>query len=261
MKKQLLTSNSSLLNKNDNENFCRGRKPVLDLLTKTPERCSKLLIANNVRPPFLDEILQAAHNANITYQIVAPEALDKISGGERHQGVICKLTELKPLELEEFLRTLDKNSPCLLVILDHIEDPHNLGAVIRSAEAGGASAVIFAKRRSAVPNDTVIKISAGASLRLPLVQVANITNTIERLKELNFWIVGLSEKSEISIWSEKLPERCVLVVGAEGSGISRLVIEHCDILTKIPIKNDGVGSLNASVAAALGIFEWARNFN
>ena len=262
MKKQLLTSNSSLLIPNPSFSFCRGRKPVLDLLTKTPELCSKLLIANNVRPPFLDEILQAARQANITYQIVAPEYLDKISGGERHQGVICKLTELKPLELEEFLRNSvldkDKNSPALLVILDHIEDPHNLGAVIRSAEAGGAAGVIFAKRRSAVPNDTVIKISAGASLRLPLIQVANITNTIERLKELNFWIVGLSEKSEISIWSEKLPKRCVLVVGAEGSGLSRLVIEHCDILAKIPIKNEGVGSLNASVAAALGIFEWSR---
>ncbi len=249
----------------NNENFCRGRKPVLDLITKTPGLCSKLLIADNVRPPFLDEILKAARDFNVTYQIVLPEVLDKISGGERHQGVICKLTESKPLELEEFLRSFEKekekNSPCLLVILDHIEDPHNLGAVIRSAEAGGVSAVIFAKRRCAVPNDTVIKISAGASLRLPLIQVANITNTIERLKELNFWVVGLSEKSEISIWSEKLPERCVLVVGAEGSGLSRLVIEHCDILAKIPIKNDGVGSLNASVAAALGIFEWARNFN
>jgi len=248
-------------------NFCRGRKPVLDLLTKTPERCSKLLIANNVRPPFLDEILQAARDSNVTYQIVAPEALDKISGGERHQGVICKLTEDKPLELEEFLKIFNedkdkknKNSPALLIILDHIEDPHNLGAIIRSAEAGGASGVIFAKRRSAVPNDTVIKISAGASLRVPLIQVSNITNAIERLKELNFWVAGLSEKSEKSIWSEKLPERCVLVVGAEGSGISRLVIEHCDLLVKIPIKNEGVGSLNASVAAALGIFEWARNF-
>ena len=152
----------------------------------------------------------------------------------------------------------DKNSPALLVILDHIEDPHNLGAIIRSAEAGGAAGVIFAKKRSAAPNDTVIKTSAGASLRLPLIQVSNIINTIERLKELNFWIVGLSEKSETSIWSKDLPERCVLVVGAEGSGISRLVIEHCDILAKIPIKNDGVGSLNASVAAALGIFEWSR---
>ena len=253
-KKQLLTPHPSLLT--ESENVCRGRKPVLDLITKTPELCGKLLIANNVRPPFLDEILQAARNADITFQIVAPEALDKLSGGEKHQGVICRLTETKSLDLEEFLTKLDKTSPALLIILDHIEDPHNLGAVIRSAEAGGAAGVIYAKRRSAMPNDTVIKTSAGASLRLPLIQVANITRAIEKLKEANFWIVGLSEKSEVSIWSDKLPERCVLVVGAEGTGISRLVMENCDMLVKIPIKKDSAGSLNASVAAALGIFEW-----
>ncbi|MBR6901778.1 MAG: 23S rRNA (guanosine(2251)-2'-O)-methyltransferase RlmB [Synergistaceae bacterium] len=240
------------------ENFCRGRRPVLDLLTKTPELCGKLLIANNVKPPFLDEILTAARDAEVVYQIVAPEALDKISGGEKHQGVICNITQSKPLTLEEFLKNLDKNIPALLVILDHIEDPHNLGAIIRSAEAGGALGVIYAKRRSAVPNDTVIKTSAGASLRLPLIQVTNITRTIERLKEFNFWIVGLSEKSEKSIWSEKLPERSALVIGAEGFGLSRLVMENCDMLVKIPIKENSAGSLNASVAAALGIFEWAR---
>ena len=97
-------------------------------------------------------------------------------------------------------------------------------------------------------------------MRLPLIQVVNITDAIEKLKELNFWTVGLNEKSEISIWSEKLPERCALVIGAEGSGISRLVTEHCDMLMKIPIKKESAGSLNASVAAALGIFEWSRNF-
>ena len=90
--------------------ICRGRKPVLDLLTKTPSRCSKLLIANNVRPPFLDEVVNAAKNAKVTFQIVAPEALDKISGGEKHQGVICRLTQVKQIELEEFLRDINDNS-------------------------------------------------------------------------------------------------------------------------------------------------------
>ena len=165
----------------------------------------------------------------------------------------------KTLELDDFLRELDDKAPVLVVILDHIEDPHNLGAIIRSAEAGGASAVIHAKRRSAIPNGTVIKTSAGASLRLPVIQVVNISRTIERLKESGFWAVGLSEKSERSIWNEKFPERCALVVGAEGSGLSRLVREMCDMTSRIPIKG-GVGSLNASVAAALGIFEWARTY-
>ena len=242
------------------EDICRGRKPVIDLLTKSPSRCAKLIIANNVRPPFLDELLDMARAAGITWQIAAPEALDKISGGEKHQGVICRLTQSKTLELDSFLKSIDSKAPALAVILDHIEDPHNLGAVIRSAEAGGASCVVYAKRRSAIPNDTVIKTSAGASLRLPLIAVANITRTIERFKAADFWTVGLDGKAEESLWSEKLPERCALVVGAEGEGLSRLVCESCDILRRIPIKSEGVSSLNASVASALGIFEWSRHY-
>ena len=240
------------------EDICRGRKPVIDLLTKSTSRCAKLIIANNVRPPFLDELLDMARAAGVTWQITAPEALDKISGGEKHQGVICRLTQSKTLELDSFLKSIDSKAPALAVILDHIEDPHNLGAVIRSAEAGGASCVVYAKRRSAIPNDTVIKTSAGASLRLPLIAVANITRTIERFKAADFWTVGLDGKAEESLWSEKLPERCALVVGAEGEGLSRLVCESCDILRRIPIKSEGVSSLNASVASALGIFEWTR---
>ncbi|MBQ3447153.1 MAG: 23S rRNA (guanosine(2251)-2'-O)-methyltransferase RlmB [Synergistaceae bacterium] len=240
------------------EDICRGRKPVIDLLTKSPSRCAKLIIANNVRPPFLDELLDLARSKNVTWQVAAPEALDKLSGGEKHQGVICRLTQAKTMELEEFLRGLEGEKSALIVVLDHIEDPHNLGAVIRSAEAGGASGVITAKRRSAVPNDTVIKTSAGASLRLPVVQVANITRTLEALKSANFWTVGLDAEAKVSIWSERLPDRTALVVGAEGFGLSRLVGETCDLLIKIPIKQEGVSSLNASVAAALGIFEWAR---
>ena len=242
------------------EDICRGRKPIIDLLTKSPSRCAKLIIANNVRPPFLDELLDMARAAGVTWQIAAPEALDKISGGEKHQGVICRLAQSKTLELDSFLKSIDSKAPALAVILDHIEDPHNLGAVIRSAEAGGASCVVYAKRRSAIPNDTVIKTSAGASLRLPLIAVANITRTIERFKAADFWTVGLDGKAEESLWSEKLPERCALVVGAEGEGLSRLVCESCDILRRIPIKSEGVSSLNASVASALGIFEWSRHY-
>lgn len=238
--------------------ICRGRKPVLDLLAKSPFRCAKLLIANNVRPPFLDEVIDAAKSAGVIFQVVAPEALDKLSGGEKHQGVICRLTQAKTLGLEEFLRGLDGEKSALVVVLDHIEDPHNLGAIIRSAEAGGASGVITAKRRAAIPNDTVIKTSAGASLRVPVIQVANITRTIESLKAADFWTVGLDAEAGESLWSEALPERTALVVGAEGFGISRLVGETCDMLRKIPIKQEGVSSLNASVAAALGIFEWSR---
>ncbi len=239
--------------------ICRGRKPVIDLLAKSPSRCAKLIIADNVRPPFLDELLDLARSNNITWQIAKPEALDKLSGGEKHQGVICRLTQAKTLELSDFIKTLEGKSSALVVVLDHIEDPHNLGAIIRSAEAGGAAGVITAKRRAALPGDTVIKTSAGASLRVPLIQAANITRTIETLKTANFWTVGLEAEAPESLWSGEIPDRCALVIGAEGFGLSRLVRETCDLLMKIPIKQEGVSSLNASVAAALGIFEWTRH--
>ena len=183
--------------------------------------------------------------------------LDKISNGENHQGVICELKPVKYFELDEFINNL-KSERALIVILDHIEDPHNLGAIIRTAEAGGASCVIFPKDRAALPSGTVIKTSAGASLRLPLIQVVNINSAIEKLKNKNFWVLGLDEKSNINIYDEKFPDKTALIIGAEGSGISRLVKKNCDILLRIPIKSGGVGSLNASVAASLGIFEWTK---
>ena len=239
--------------------ICRGRKPVIDLLTKSPEKCAKLFIANNVRPPFLDDLLEAAKNSGVIYQIVDPRALDKLSEGDKHQGVICTLNPVKQIDLDEFLKNIPEG-PALIVVLDHLEDPHNLGAVIRSAEAGGALCVIHAKRRAAIPNDTVIKTSAGAALRLPVIQVVNITRTLEALKAKNFWTIGLDSEAKDSIWNDTLPERTALVIGAEGFGLSRLVSESCDMLMKIPIKKDSAGSLNASVAAALGIFEWSRNY-
>ena len=231
---------------------------MLDLVRGNPSRCTRLLIANNVRPPFLDELTDVALAGRVVYQMVAPEALDKLCPGERHQGVACRITETKPVELEPFLRALPKDKPALIVVLDHIEDPHNMGAIVRSAEAAGAAAVTYSRRRSALPGGTVVKTSAGAALRLPMIPVVNIVRTIEQLQALDFWIVGLEGRAEASLWGkDALPARLALVVGAEGEGLSRLVSQTCDQLLRIPIQG-GVGSLNASVAAALGMFEWRR---
>lgn len=240
------------------DDICWGRQPVLDLVKSAPERCMKLIIANNVRPPFLDELVDAARAGKVLYQMIAPEALDGLCPGVNHQGVACRITEVKQVELEPFLKTLPENSPVLIVVLDHIEDPHNLGSIVRSAEAAGASAIVFSKRRSALPGGTVVKVSAGAALRLPMISVVNIARTLEQLKKANFWTVGLENEAETSLWSEPLAARSALVVGAEGEGLSRLVKENCDQLLRIPIQG-GVGSLNAGVAAAMGMFEWKRS--
>jgi 23S rRNA (guanosine2251-2'-O)-methyltransferase len=230
-----------------------------------PGRCLKVVIANNVRPPFLDELTDAARAGKVVYQMTAPEALDTLCPGVRHQGVACRVTEAKLLELEPFLEGLPKEQgqkkPALIVVLDHIEDPHNLGAVVRSAEAVGAAAVLYPKRRSALPGGTVMKVSAGAAMRVPMIPVVNIARSIEQLKEAGFWTVGLENEVGSSFWDEaNLPSRTAFVIGAEGEGLSRLVGEKCDQLLRIPIRG-GVGSLNASVAAALAMFEWSRRLS
>lgn len=239
------------------DDVCWGRQPVLDLVRNTPSRCTRLLIANNVRPPYLDELVDLARAGRVVYQLVAPEALDKLCPGERHQGVACRLTETVPVDLEPFLKALPAEAPALIVVLDHVEDPHNLGAIVRSAEAAGAAAAVYSRRRSALPGGTVVKTSAGASLRLPMIPVVNVVRTLAQLQAAGFWIVGLEGRAEVSLWEDEVPARLALVVGAEGEGLSRLVSESCDQLLRVPIQG-GVGSLNASVAAALGMFEWRR---
>jgi 23S rRNA (guanosine2251-2'-O)-methyltransferase len=241
------------------DDVCWGRKPVLDLVKTTPERCVKLVIANNVRPPFLDELVDAARSGKVVYQMTAPEALDALCPGVHHQGVACRVTEVKLLELDSFLKALPQDSPALIVVLDHIEDPHNLGAVVRSAEAAGAAAVVFPKRRSALPGGTVVKVSAGAAMRVPMISVVNVARSVERLKEAGFWTIGLDNGAETSLWKEpgSIQSRTVFVVGGEDEGLSHLVGRSCDQLLRIPVQG-GVGSLNASVAAALGMFEWSK---
>ena len=240
------------------DDVCWGRQPVLDLIKNSPSRCTRLIIANNVRPPFLDELTDAARAGKVVYQMVPPEAVESLCPGVRHQGVGCRVTEVAPVDLEPFLNALPKEEPALIVVLDHVEDPHNLGAIVRSAEAAGAAAVVYSKRRSALPGGTVVKTSAGAALRLPMIAVVNVARTLEELQEAGFWVVGLEGEAEASLWGDALPDRTALVVGAEGQGLSRLVGEKCDQLLRIPIEGK-VGSLNASVAAALGAFEWRRS--
>ena len=240
-----------------NDNYIlTGRNPIREAL-KNHHDLEKLLVQKGDLSGSAKEIVQKAKEQKIQIQVVEKSRLDAIA--PNHQGLIAFASAYQYSSVEDILETASQRGEApFIILLDGITDPHNLGAVIRSAEAGGASCVVYAKRRSAIPNDTVIKTSAGASLRLPLIAVSNITRTIERFKESNFWTIGLDSNAEESLWAETLPGRCAIVIGAEGEGLSRLVKTNCDMLRKIPISKDGVSSLNASVAAALGIFEWSR---
>ncbi len=236
-----------------------GRQVVLQLLKETPDRVQKVFLGKNVSETFTRQIKTLAAAGGIAVQTVESDVLTDMCGQVNHQGVACRSGDVSIMDFDDLLKSLPAQGPQLLVLLDHIQDPHNLGAIVRSAEACGAKGVVFPRRRGALPGGVVVKVSAGAALRLPMAGVTNVARTVEQLQEAGFWTIGLENKRGRSLWSEPMPEKVALVVGAEGEGLARLVAETCDELVQIPVTGS-VGSLNASVACAVGMFEWARKW-
>ncbi len=241
------------------DDLCWGRNPVLSLLENNPERCSKVLLAKNVQPHVRAKIEELCRTAKIVFNNVDSVALDRLSAGENHQGVAACIVPVTLLDVEEFISSLPKApAPCLVLLCDHLQDPHNLGAVIRTAEAAGASGVVIPKRGGCMPTGTVIKTSAGAALRLPVARAGNIAQTIKLFQDENFWTVGLAMEGSDTLFKEDMPPRLLTVIGAEGDGLGHAVEKACDELRRIPMYGK-TGSLNASVAAALALFEWTRS--
>ena len=240
------------------EDICWGRNPVFSLLEESPERCMKVLTSKTVQPHIKARLQDLCKAANIVLLTVDPAALDKMTNKENHQGVVAYMAPMKLWDAEEIIQMLPKApEPAMVLLCDHLQDPHNLGAVIRSAEAAGASAVI-PKRGGALPTGTVVKTSAGAALRLPIAKTGNVSQTIRLLQEANFWVVGLSMEAEETLFKEDMPPRVVIVIGAEGDGLGQAVAKSCDELRHIPMAGK-TGSLNASVAASLALFEYKRS--
>ena len=243
------------------EDVCWGRNPVISLLEDSPERCTKVLMSKTIQPHVRAKIQDLCRAANVVFQFADAAALDRTTGRENHQGVVAWMAPVELREAEEFIASLPAPpAAAMLLLCDHIQDPHNLGAVVRSAEAAGASGVLIPKRGGCLPTGTVVKTSAGAALRLPIAKTGNVSQTIRLLQEANFWVVGLAMEGTESLFKGDLPKRLALVVGAEGEGLGTAVSKACDELRSIPMKG-GTGSLNASVAAALAMFEWARSNN
>jgi 23S rRNA (guanosine2251-2'-O)-methyltransferase len=184
--------------------------------------------------------------------------MDSMLDGENHQGVIATVAATEMKILDEALASLpDSPQPVLAVLADHVEDPRNLGAMIRSAEAATAVFVALPTRRSSLPTGTVAKTSAGASMRLPLVSVGNTANAVRDIQKAGLWTIGLDEGAGATIYDTPLPPRCLLVVGNEGGGMSKTTASACDEILRIPMAS-GAGSLNASVALSISMFEWLR---
>lgn len=241
----------------DSEDLCWGRNPVLTLLQNRPELCRKVFLLAGAQDEFRDTVTRLCADRRIPLDLTERDELERLTGGAVHQGVAARVAPIPPADLDDVVDALDPQAPALVVLLDHCQDPHNLGAVIRTAEVAGAACVVCQNDRSATVNGTVVKTSAGAAFRLPVARVVNVGRTVERLKHKGFWVVGLDHRTDETVWSSALPERLALVVGSEGDGISALTAKNCDKLVSFPMAGR-TGSLNAGVAAALGMFEWVR---
>lgn len=244
--------------KDEEKDLCFGRNSVRAALTSSPEHCTKVLLSESLTGREKNELLAFCRDAGIQWQLVKPSLLDNLCPGVRHQGVAVRMSPVRIRDFDEFADDLSRvKGAAMLLLLDHIQDPQNLGAVSRSAEVFGASSLIIPKRRSALPTSVVMRTSAGAIARLPVVGVVNIARTLLALKKMDYWIAGLHHEASDMLGVRSMPERVVLVVGSEDKGLSRLTAKSCDFLLRIPMHGE-TGSLNAATAAAIGMYEWRR---
>ncbi len=241
------------------EDIIFGRGPVSEALkNKTP--IDKIIIKSGPYSKSLVPIIDEAKKKGIVITQADQSKLDRMSGGENHQGVIAMVSAYSYVTVDEILsRAEEKNESPFIIICDKITDPHNLGAIIRTANCVGAHGVIIPKRESAGINSVVMKTSVGAALYTPVAKVTNISDTIDYLKDNGFWVTA-ADMNGSSMYDIDLKGRIAIVVGSEGKGVSRLVREKCDFIASIPMKGE-ITSLNASVAAAVLMYEAMRQRN
>ena len=226
-----------------------GRNVAIDLLKKN-KKVRKVIIQEG----FDDKnIISLIEKNNLEVKIVSKREIDHLCPGV-NQGIILDIPDYKYMELNDFLNTEDD----FVVLLDHLEDPHNLGAIIRTCEAAGVKSIIMPRDRQVQVNATVMKTSVGTLDNVNLVSVSNLVNAIERLKDAGYWVVGTALENSVDYRTIDYSGKIALVIGNEGKGISDLVQKKCDFLAKIPMYGE-TNSLNASVAAGIMIYEVIRN--
>lgn len=215
----------------------------------------RIVVARGLHGNRIQKLVELARSRNVPVRFENRSQLDRVSGTEHHQGVLAFSASRSAVELEDLLAAAGES--CLLVLLDGIEDPRNVGAIIRTALAAGASGIVLSERRAAGLTDTVARASAGALAHLPVARVKNLARAMEQLKESGFWLIGLDERAEKSYTEVKYEGRAAIVLGSEGAGLHDLVKKKCDFLVSIPTSGP-VRSLNVSVAAGIVLFEAVR---
>lgn len=234
-----------------------GVNAVVSAIEHDADNVREVLVEGG-KNPRLVEIEENARRKGIEVRKVTAQALDGVAGGVRHQGVAARYAAAKTWDENELAGLVEAaEGKALLLVLDGVQDPHNLGACLRSAAAAGATAVVIPKDKSATVNATVRKTSAGAADRLPVVAVTNLSRCLRDLQKLGVWIYGLAGEAETSLYAQDLRSNVALVLGGEADGLRRLTREHCDGLVKIPMPGD-IESLNVSVAAGVTLFEAVR---
>jgi 23S rRNA (guanosine2251-2'-O)-methyltransferase len=216
----------------------------------------RVLVARGRHGERLDALVQLARRHNVPVRFEEREQVDRASGTREHQGVVAFAAAKPPATLEDLLRVSDAG-PGLIVLLDGVEDPHNLGAVIRTSLAAGARGVVIAERRAAGLTDAVARAAAGALEHLPVARVPNLARAMEEVKEAGYWLVGLDERSDKKLSDLDLTVPTGIVLGGEGKGLHELIRTRCDFLASIPTSGP-VRTLNVSVAAGIALFEAVR---
>jgi 23S rRNA (guanosine2251-2'-O)-methyltransferase len=242
----------------EGEKVIYGIYPVLEAIKSEARDISEIIIAYQKKGKDISEIKTLARNKNIKLSLRNKQRIDTLSGTWKHQGVVAIVSAKRFVEIEDLVHiSLEKRSDPILLILDGITDPQNLGSIIRSAEALGVEGIILPKNRAVGVTPAVARTSAGALEYMKMARVINISRTIEYLKKKGFWIVGADEKVKTPIYNQNLNGPLGVVMGNEKEGIKKLVKEKCDILISIPMKGR-INSLNVSSASAIIIYEILR---
>jgi len=239
-------------------NFVYGLHAIGAVIERSPERLLELWVAQPRDDLRVRELKERARAVGVSVQSVGLEALAKLVGDVAHQGAVAAVRPLKPWDEHDLLQALGQiTGDPLLLILDGVTDPHNLGACLRTADAAGVHAVIIPRDRAAVVDGVVRKVAAGAAEFVPIASVTNLARTVDRLKEHGIWVVGTDGEADQTLYAADLKRPLALVLGAEGGGMRRLTRERCDFLVRIPMAGQ-VESLNVSVAAGVALFEACR---
>jgi 23S rRNA (guanosine2251-2'-O)-methyltransferase len=227
-----------------------GIHPIAEAL-RAGHPLDRVIVAQGAGGPRLQEIIDLARRARVPVRFEPRASLDRLAGTSAHQGVIAMGAAKQYADLESAAASE------MVVVLDGVEDPHNLGAIIRTAHAAGAGSVIIPERRAVGITDVVAKAAAGAIEHLPIVRVTNINRALEELKERGYWIYGLDERGAEDYSKVEYQAPTAIVLGGEGKGLHEQVRKHCDLLLRIPMAGK-ISSLNVSVAAGVVLFEWRR---